>query len=100
MRVAQLDITDWKEAVGKKVLSEASLLRIINDRLTRPSRHHGLMVRSLRPAASAEGNWTVGLFDLGCGGHHEQNKRLALLAGVLAAAGECYDVAWPSLRLH
>ncbi len=103
MRVARIDIADWKEAVGKKVLPEASLLRIINDRLARPSRrhgYHGMKVRSLKPAVSGGGNWTVGIFELGCSGHWEQNRRVTLLARVLAAAGECYDVSWPSLRLH
>ncbi len=100
MRVARTNTADWREAAGKETLTESALLQLINARLKTPSLHHGLMVCSLRPVASATGNWTVGIFELGCSGLQQQTQRLALLTRVLAAAGECYDVSWPAAHLH
>ncbi|MDB5851772.1 MAG: hypothetical protein JWP29_5524 [Rhodoferax sp.] len=94
----QLDIVDWREAVGKSRLAETTLLDVINARLLKVA--GGMKVEALMPGTGADRNWRVAVFDLGACDADEECVRMAALARTVAALSEIYEVAWASTDLQ
>lgn len=90
---------DWQDATNKCIVTEETLLRIINTELSSLTR--GSKVEALMPQESDERNWRVALFELGpCEAADDELLRLEALGFALEGLSQVFVVAWPSSELQ
>lgn len=93
----ELEITDWRRAVGKTRLTDAALLCIINQRMAKIA--PGIGFETLTPSDHPQRNWKVGCLRAGLR-ILDDPRLLAAVARAIAATGEICEVAWPSSTMH
>ncbi len=100
MQVVAIDLEDWEAAVSRFVVSESTLIAIINSHLALDAPWLRCKVSALRMTPGEAKNWAVAQFSLQPADYIDRDRRFGDIARIVVEASEGYEVDWATTALH